>query len=135
MRVFYWFVPVVLSVAGAAYAQQARLLVDQKGERSLAIVDPVAGKVIADVAEGGITGHEVAASPDGRLAFVPIYGNSGVGRPGSDGDNIAVVNVAAHRIVGNLTFDHGVRPHCAVFVGSPCSSQVVTFRGCPAIPP
>jgi hypothetical protein len=31
--------------------KQARLVVDQKGDRSLAIVDPVAGKVIADVAE------------------------------------------------------------------------------------
>jgi DNA-binding beta-propeller fold protein YncE len=91
------------------------LVVDQKGDRSLAIVDPVAGKVIADVAENGTTGHEVAASPDGRLAFVPIYGNSGVGKPGTDGANIVVVDVATHKVVGNIAFDHGVRPHCAVF--------------------
>ena len=79
----------VLAV-GTARAQQPRLLVDQKGDRSLAIVDPAAGKVIADVAEGGITGHEVAGSPDGKLAFVPIYGNSGVGKPGTDGSKIVV---------------------------------------------
>jgi YVTN family beta-propeller protein len=101
--------------AGAACAQQARLVVDQKGDRSLAIVDPVAGMVIADVAENGTTGHEVAGSPDGRLAFVPIYGNSGVGKPGTDGNNIVVVDMATHKIVGNIAFDHGVRPHCAVF--------------------
>ncbi|MGA9062862.1 MAG: hypothetical protein WB341_14505 [Terracidiphilus sp.] len=106
----------VLSLAVcAARAQEGRLLVDQKGDRSLAIVDPVAGKVIADVAEGGTTGHEVAGSPDGRLAFVPIYGNSGVGLPGTDGKNIVVIDVAAHEVVGNIPFDHGVRPHCAVF--------------------
>ncbi len=98
----------------AACAQQPRLVVDQKGDRSLAIVDPVAGKVIANVAENGTTGHEVAASPDGKLAFVPIYGNSGVGKPGTDGKNIVVVDVAAHKVVGNIAFDHGVRPHCAV---------------------
>jgi DNA-binding beta-propeller fold protein YncE len=98
-----------------AQAQQARLVVDQKGDRSLAIVDPVAGKVIANVAENGTTGHEVAATPDGRLAFVPIYGNSGVGKPGTDGANIVVIDVAAHKVVGNIAFDHGVRPHCAVF--------------------
>lgn len=99
----------------AASAQRARLLVAQKGDRSLAIVDPVAGKVIADVAEDGVTGHEVAASPDGRLAFVPIYGNSGVGKPGTDGRNIVVIDIAAHKIVGNIEFSHGVRPHCPVF--------------------
>lgn len=87
MKVFltiFSFAVLLLAVC-AARAQEGRLLVDQKGDRSLAIVDPVAGKVIADVAEGGTTGHEVAGSPDGRLAFVPIYGNSGVGLPGPTG--------------------------------------------------
>jgi DNA-binding beta-propeller fold protein YncE len=101
--------------AGVVQAQQARLLVDEKGGRSLAIVDPVAGKVVADVAEGGITGHEVAASPDGKLAFVPIYGNSGVGKPGTDGKKIVVVDVASGKVTGEIDFDHAVRPHCAVF--------------------
>ncbi len=99
----------------AAQAQTDRLLVAQKGDRSLAIVDPAAGTVLADVAENGITGHEVAGSPDGRLAFVPIYGNSGVGKPGTDGNNIVVIDVATQKLVGNIQFDHGVRPHCAVF--------------------
>jgi YVTN family beta-propeller protein len=101
--------------AAAAEAQHVHLLVDQKGDRSLAIVDPIAGTVVADVAEGGITGHEVAGSPDGKLAFVPIYGNSGVGKPGTDGKKIVVVDVATHKVVGEIDFDHGVRPHCAVF--------------------
>jgi DNA-binding beta-propeller fold protein YncE len=106
----------VLALAAiATQAQQARLLVDEKGDRSLAIVDPVAGKVVADVAEGGITGHEVAASPNGKLAFVPIYGNSGVGKPGTDGKKIVVIDVASGKVTGEIDFDHGVRPHCAVF--------------------
>jgi len=99
----------------AGFAQHGHLLVAQKGDRSLAIVDPVAGKVIANVAENGITGHEVAATPDGKLAFVPIYGNSGVGKPGTDGRNIVAIDIASHKVVGNIQFDHGVRPHCAVF--------------------
>ena len=103
------------SALPAAYAQQGRLLVAQKGDQSLAIVNPVAGNVIASVAEGGNTGHEVAASPDGRLAFVPIYGNSGVGKPGTNGQNIAVIDIASQKVIGNISFDHGVRPHCAVF--------------------
>jgi DNA-binding beta-propeller fold protein YncE len=37
-----------------------------------------------------------------------------VGKPGTDGKNIVVIDVAAHKVVGNIEFDHGVRPHCAV---------------------
>jgi DNA-binding beta-propeller fold protein YncE len=78
-------------------------------------VDPVAGRQIVTVPEDGTTGHEVAASPDGRLAYVPIYGNSGVGKPGTDGRNIVVIDIAARKIMGNVDFGRGVRPHCAVF--------------------
>ena len=97
------------------HAQKGRLLVAQKGDTSLAIVDPAAGAVIASVEEGGVTGHEVAGSPDGKFAIVPIYGNSGVGKPGTDGKNIVVIDIASKKIVGNIEFDHGVRPHCPVF--------------------
>ncbi|HEY3840215.1 MAG TPA: cytochrome D1 domain-containing protein [Bryobacteraceae bacterium] len=95
-----------------ANAQQSRLLVAEKGAQSLAIVDPASGKVLASVPEGGITGHEVIASADGKLAFVPIYGNSGVGKPGTDGSNIAVIDIASRKVTGNIAFDHGIRPHC-----------------------
>jgi YVTN family beta-propeller protein len=96
----------------ATFAQQPRLLVAEKGAQSLAIIDPAGGTVLASVPEGGITGHEVIASADGRLAFVPIYGNSGVGKPGTDGQNIAVIDIASRKVVGNIAFDHGIRPHC-----------------------
>jgi DNA-binding beta-propeller fold protein YncE len=98
-----------------AIRAQSLLLVDQKGDQSLALVDPASGRVVTNVQENGITGHEVAASPDGRVAFVPIYGNSGVGKPGTDGRNIVVIDLAARKIAGDIEFDHGVRPHCAVF--------------------
>ncbi len=96
----------------AALAQQPRLLVAEKGAQSLAVVDPANGSVLASIPEGGVTGHEVIASADGKLAFVPIYGNSGVGRPGTDGANIVVIDVAARKVTGNIAFDHGIRPHC-----------------------
>jgi YVTN family beta-propeller protein len=94
---------------------KAVLLVANKGDETLGIIDPSAGQQIATVAEGGTTGHEIAASPDGRTAYVPIYGNSGVGSPGTDGRNMIVVDIASRKVVGNVDFGHGVRPHCAVF--------------------
>ena len=86
-----------------------------KGDQSLGIIDPSAGKEIAAVPEGGITGHEVIASPDGRFAYVPIYGNSGVGKAGTDGNHLVVVDLADRKVVGEVDFGHGVRPHCPVF--------------------
>jgi DNA-binding beta-propeller fold protein YncE len=101
----------LLSTALVAYAQHGYLLVAQKDDHSLGIVDPVAGSVIASVPTGGITGHEVTASPDGRLAYVPIYGSGGVGGHGTNGQNMVVIDIAAQKVVGNLDFGHGVRPH------------------------
>jgi DNA-binding beta-propeller fold protein YncE len=103
------------AIAAASNAQQGTLLVAQKGQASLGIVDPAAGKVVASIPEGGITGHEVVASPDGRFAYVPIYGNSGVGQPGTDGSTMIVVDIASRKIVGTVDFGHGVRPHMPLF--------------------
>ena len=91
------------------------LLVANKAEQTLGIVDPASGRQLATIAEGGVTGHEVAASPDGRFAYVPIYGNSGVGKPGTNGSKIDVIDIAARKIAGTVDFGRGVRPHCAVF--------------------
>jgi DNA-binding beta-propeller fold protein YncE len=103
------------TLVSSASSQQARLLVAQKGESSLGIIDPAAGKLIASVPEGGTTGHEIIASPDGRVAYVPIYGNSGVGQPGTDGAKLVVVDIASQKIVGTVDFGHGVRPHMPLF--------------------
>lgn len=92
-----------------------RLLVAQKGTESLAIVDLPSGKVLASVPENGVTDHEVAASTDGRFAYAPIYGNSGVGEPGTDGRNLVVIDLKERKVVGNVDFGHGVRPHLPVF--------------------
>jgi YVTN family beta-propeller protein len=102
-------------VSANSSAQGGLLLVAQKGDKSLAIVDPAQGKVLANVPEGGTTGHEVTASPDGRFAYVPIYGNSGVGKPGTDGSNMVVIDLSARKVAGSVDFGHGVRPHHPVF--------------------
>lgn len=111
----------VASVAAIRAGAPARdtssglLLVANKGDHALGLIDPVAGRQIAEVAENGVTGHEVIASPDGKTAYVPIYGNSGVGKPGTDGSNLVAIDLATRAIVGHVDFGHGVRPHCPMF--------------------
>lgn len=95
-------------------ASSGFLLVANKGDNSLGIIDPVSGKQIAEIPEGGVTGHEITTSPDGKLAYVPIYGNSGVGQPGTDGSNMVVIDIAARKVVGNIDFGKGIRPHLPV---------------------
>ena len=104
--------PVVLTAQSAPHGV---LLVTNQTSQNLSIIDPVAEKQIAAVPESGYTGHEVAASPDGKLAFVPIYGNSGVGKPGTDGSTMDVVDIASRKVVKTVDFGHGVRPHKAIY--------------------
>lgn len=90
------------------------LIVANKGDRSMGIIDPIAGRQIATVAVGGVTGHELAASSDGRTAYVPIYGNSGVGSSGTDGNSMTVIDIGSRRVTGRIDFGRGVRPHCVI---------------------
>jgi YVTN family beta-propeller protein len=110
------------SLTVTAHAQekagvQPALLVVNQGDVDLSIVDPATAQQVATVAENvtGVHGHEVAASPDGRLAYVPIYGSTGVGKPGIDGHEMLVVDLASHKVTGHLDFGHNVRPHFPVY--------------------
>src|SRR6185312_10652243 len=109
------FVFIAWSKSTSKPAGNGLLLVANKGDNSLGIIDSVAGKQIVEIPEGGVTGHEITASRDGKLAYVPIYGNSGVGQPGTDGSNMVVIDIAARKVVGNVDFGKGVRPHLPVF--------------------
>jgi DNA-binding beta-propeller fold protein YncE len=99
----------------AQSAPHGVLLVANQKSQNLSIIDPVAEKQIAAVPEDGYTGHEVAASPDGKTAFVPIYGDSGVGKAGTDGSTMDVIDIATRKVVKTVDFGHGVRPHRALY--------------------
>ena len=88
------------------------LVVVNQGDHDISLIDPAAGRQVATIGVEGITGHEAIVSPDGRTAYVPIYGDSGVGRAGTDGDKMVAIDLASRKITGTVKFDHGVRPHC-----------------------
>ena len=91
------------------------LLVANQGDHSLSIIDPDAGTMVAKIVTPQIRGHEVTASPDGKLAYLPMYGDSGVGKPGTDGHTIEVIDIAKHSIVSTVDLGHPVRPHWVKF--------------------
>ena len=92
------------------------LLVVNQGDSNLSLVDLASAKEVATIAENtpGVHGHEIAASADGRIAFMPIYGSTGVGKPGIDGHEMLVIDLPSRKIVGHIDFGHGVRPHLPV---------------------
>lgn len=119
MRTFSAFIAVAVLAflsMGVAFARDpgGLLLVANKGDNALGIIDPSTGRQIAEIPEGGVTGHELVSSEDGRLVYVPIYGNSGVGQPGTDGSKMVVIDVKARKVVGSVDFGKGVRPHLPV---------------------
>ena len=102
--------------AGLQRASAQTLLVVNQRDRNLSLVDPGSGATVGLVDEGlaGVWGHEIAASLDGRTAYMPIYGSAGVGHPGIDGHELLIIDLKSRKIVANVDFGHGVRPHLPV---------------------
>ena len=124
VRMFQVLCLLVFSLGVRALAQMDRpstanskplLLVANQGDHTLSLIDPDAGQEIAKVATHGNHAHEVAVSPDGRLAYLPIYGNAGVGKPGTDGRTIEVVDLEKRSVLATIDLGGPARPHCAKF--------------------
>ncbi len=90
------------------------LLVANQGDHTALVVDLATRKVINKIGVD-INGHEVAVAPSHHLGYVPIYGNSGVGKPGTDGSSIHVIDLREGRDIQIINLGKPVRPHCAKF--------------------
>ncbi len=94
-----------LAVTNASRPDRGTLLVLNKSENTLAIVDPDTLKVLARVPTGEAP-HEIAASADGRFAFVCNYGTGD--RPGN---TISVIDIAARKEIKRVDLGALLRPH------------------------
>ena len=90
------------------------LVVANQKEHTLVVVDPENRRELAKISVG-VNGHEVIVSQDGRFAYVPIYGNAGVGRPGTDGSTIDVIDLQARKLAATIDLGKPLRPHRAEF--------------------
>ncbi len=108
---------VVVAPGSSQSVATSVLLVVNQRDRNVSIIDPVAARQIATVPEGETKGHghEIAVSPDGRTAYLPIYSDVGLGQPGIDGHEMLVIDIATRKVTGHVEFGHPVRPHCPVY--------------------
>src|SRR5215470_12883166 len=100
---------VLSAVIAAAETPSLTLLVGNKEENSLAFVDPASGKVLGRVPTGEGP-HEVAASTDGKLAFVANYGTGP-----SPGSTISVIDAVNMKELKKVDVRPLARPHGLFF--------------------
>src|SRR5580765_5093559 len=93
----------------AAQSTTGRLLVLNKEDATLAIVDPASGKILGTVPTGQGP-HELVVSTDGKFAFASNYGTGPA--PGS---TISMIDIAARKEVRRIDVSPLRRPHGLAF--------------------
>ena len=98
---------------GLAGAQKpsGRLLVLNKDDAAMVVVDPDSGAVLGKVGVG-VQPHELVASTDGNTAFASNYGTGP-----QPGHTISMIDVAARKELRRIDVSPLSRPHGLAFAG------------------
>ena len=98
--------------ASAAWAQDGTLLVVNRHSQagSISFFDLETETEIARIPIGPGWPHEVAVSPDGRLALTAEYGENDPGR------RVVVIDIPSARVLGSIDMGPGSKPHDSVFL-------------------
>jgi YVTN family beta-propeller protein len=99
----------VLAAVPAAQRPPARLLVLNKEDANLAIVDPVSGSVLGRVPVGQGP-HELAVSTDGKTAFASNYGTGP-----APGHTISMIDLVSQKELRRIDVSPLSRPHGLAF--------------------
>jgi YVTN family beta-propeller protein len=115
---------VLLSVAKLAWAQtpSPALLVLEKSDRKMAIVDPATLKIVGRVPSGDDP-HEIVTSDDGKVAYISNYG-------GLDSalNTISVVDVVAQKPLAAINLGALHSAHGLAFAGGKLYFSVETNK-------
>ena len=112
-RLYTSFLVLLLATSSSARSQGlgGTLLVANRNGGSISLFDVATGIEMARVPIGPAFPHEVAVSPDGRVAATGEYGpNDAPGR------HLVVIDVAEGRLVGRIDLGPKSRPHSVVFM-------------------
>ena len=104
-----WIFALAAATLAAAETPSPALLVLNKDDNALAIVDPVSKNVVARVPTGQAP-HEAAVSDDGKLAYAANYG---AGQ--TPGNTISVIDLVAQKELHRVDLGPMGRPHGLFF--------------------
>lgn len=113
--------PWCLCALWAAYATGATLLVGNKSEASVSLIDLGSGAEVAR-AETRPGPHEIAVSGDGRRAVVTNYGNR------EPGNTLSIIDVEHGKTTETIDLGDYTRPHGILFTSDDCQ-VLVTAEG------
>src|SRR5689334_25171298 len=103
----HFLVVLVMTMASRAFAAglpRPLLLVLDKPENKLVMVDPAAKKIVGEVATG-VGPHELTVSADGKLAYVANYGDQ------TPHDSSSVIELTARKELRRVNLGALRRPH------------------------
>ncbi len=95
------------TVCSAQSASRKTLLALSKTDHTLAIVDPVSLKIVARIPVGEDP-HEIVASPDGRTAYIAIYGGGSLYK-------LNVIDLVAQKPLADIDTRPLLGPHDLTF--------------------
>ena len=101
---------VLLALPGIAGA--STLIVANKAEATVSLVDLPEGKVVATLPVGNGP-HEVAVSPSGLLALIANYGGPGAAGAGS---SLTLIDVPGAKVLKTIDLGEYRRPHGILFL-------------------
>lgn len=130
--------PLVLAMLSAGATGSATgdlLIVLNKSDHEAALVDPATLKTVAKLATGRGP-HEVAVSPDGRLAYVSNYGMYAVFREGErrdePGNTLTVLDLIVRAVKDTFDLGSYTKPH-GIIVSRDGKRLWVTCEGAQAV--
>jgi DNA-binding beta-propeller fold protein YncE len=85
------------------------VMIDKRGNL-VRFFDPATLKEVGTVDIGGIP-HELAISPDRKLAYIPIYGDGVYGANPNPGHVIAIVDLTTRKMAGTIDVSPAIAPH------------------------
>jgi len=118
-----WMVLGASSLPAQTVTPSPALVVLNKADSQLAIIDPATLKVVAKVGTGNIP-HEVVVSPDGKIAVATNYG------PQRNGTTISVIDLVAQKELHRVDLPGLTGPHGAAFFNG---KAYITVEGSKAV--
>ncbi len=108
-----YFVLLLLASFSFAFSRQGTLIVLNKSDHTASLID-VGKRAVVATLPTGVAPHEVAVSPDGRLAVVANYGTGQ-----QPGNSLTVLDVVERKKVRDIDLASYRRPHGIVWVEGP----------------
>lgn len=99
------FVISAMQLLVSAWANAGTLVVANKAEASVSLIDHSSGSVVATL-DAGNGPHEVGISPDGRLALVTNYGTRE-----APGNSLTLLDIPGARVLQTIDLGEYQRPH------------------------